>query len=240
MPTNVAIKETSPSIVNSKKQFFFQPKLSINQPNDIYEQEADAVADKVMRMNGGLADKKFFSPPVIQKKCAHCGEEEKQLQKKEINGSNTIVQRQDENEESQGGQVNMPPSLLQFFFPPLQLNPPTDAIDYLGIRKRLLNRGLSFPGNYLGDAQQEWARQYSFYRQFGLGNLVGNSFAGNALRFFGVKPPGGDWNAWLSNTTTPLAVDSALSRDFPTFSELEERRGGLPNPIIINAPALAF
>ena len=28
---------------------FFQPKLSINAPNDIYEQEADAVAEKLIQ-----------------------------------------------------------------------------------------------------------------------------------------------------------------------------------------------
>lgn len=30
-----------------------QPKLTVNQPGDVYEQEADAVADRVMRMPGG-------------------------------------------------------------------------------------------------------------------------------------------------------------------------------------------
>ncbi len=122
--------------------------------------------------------------------------------------------------------------------PPL-LTPP-DAIDYLGLRETFFNRGVLFPGSYMDAAQQEWGRQYQFYRQFGLGNVIGNSFAGNALRFFGVKPPGGDWNAWLSNTTTPLAVDAALSRDFPNLNEQEERRGGLPAPTIIHAPALHF
>ena len=35
---------------NLQKELFFQPKLTINPPNDIYEQEADAMADKVMRI----------------------------------------------------------------------------------------------------------------------------------------------------------------------------------------------
>ena len=48
--------------------FFFQPKLSINQPGDMYEQEADAVADKVMRMQDPSPEKKFFSPQPIQAK----------------------------------------------------------------------------------------------------------------------------------------------------------------------------
>lgn len=50
----------------------------------IYEQEADAMADKVMRMtNTESAPEPFFKPAVssVQKKCAHC-EEEKSLFKK--------------------------------------------------------------------------------------------------------------------------------------------------------------
>lgn len=52
-----------------------QPKLEVNQPNDRFEQEADAVAEKVV--SGGEA---------IQRKCAACEEEEK-------------IQRQPEEEE---------------------------------------------------------------------------------------------------------------------------------------------
>jgi len=46
-------------------QAFGQPKLSINQPNDVYEQEADAVADKVMRMADNSAQSNFFFRPSI-------------------------------------------------------------------------------------------------------------------------------------------------------------------------------
>jgi len=53
---------------------FVQPKLSVGQPDDKYEKEADAVADKVMRM----PEQNF-----MQRKCAHCEEEEKkQVQRK--------------------------------------------------------------------------------------------------------------------------------------------------------------
>ena len=51
---------------------FFQSKLSINQPNDIYEQEADAVADRVMRMpDPSTNNHSFFKPAItsIQRKC---------------------------------------------------------------------------------------------------------------------------------------------------------------------------
>ncbi|MEO8962988.1 MAG: DUF4157 domain-containing protein [Ginsengibacter sp.] len=66
---------------------FVQPKLTINQPNDIYEREADAVAEKVMRMPANETKPAFFKPislPItpIQRKCAACEDEEK-LQRKE-------------------------------------------------------------------------------------------------------------------------------------------------------------
>jgi len=54
---------------------FFQPKLKVNQPNDTYEQEADAMADRVMRMPA--------PHDTIQRKCKHCEEEEKQIHRKE-------------------------------------------------------------------------------------------------------------------------------------------------------------
>lgn len=75
---------------NGRKPLFFQPKLSVNQPGDVYEQEADDVADKVMRMKDTAAEP-FFSPPAIQRKCAHCEEEEKRLQRKENGISITTI-----------------------------------------------------------------------------------------------------------------------------------------------------
>lgn len=54
-----------------------QPKLTMGQPNDRFEQEADAVADQVMKMS------KSQIPP-IQRKCDHC-EEEEELQMKPLN-----------------------------------------------------------------------------------------------------------------------------------------------------------
>lgn len=54
-----------------------QAKLSINQPGDVYEQEADRVAEQVMRM----------PDPVLQRKCPKCDEDEKKvLQAKNSSG----------------------------------------------------------------------------------------------------------------------------------------------------------
>src|SRR5215211_130799 len=72
---------------------FFQAKLTVNAPDDVFEQEADAVADRVMRTeNNDTAQMKFFKPAtVIQRKCAHCEEEEEQMQRKEINEDETVM-----------------------------------------------------------------------------------------------------------------------------------------------------
>jgi hypothetical protein len=80
------------SFLNKKEQTSFfkpliQPKLTINQPGDKYEQEADAVAEKVMKMPDVKTEPLFFQPkpsPLIpvQRKCTACEQEEK-LQRKE-------------------------------------------------------------------------------------------------------------------------------------------------------------
>ncbi|MDB5133750.1 MAG: hypothetical protein JWP37_353 [Mucilaginibacter sp.] len=75
---NTTYKQNSPSL-------FFQPKLTVNQPNDVYEQEADTMADRVMRMPDTENTKQPFFKPVltsIQRKCKNC-EEEQKLQRKE-------------------------------------------------------------------------------------------------------------------------------------------------------------
>ena len=83
--------------LNDRNGPFFQPKLAVNQPNDVFEQEADAVADKVMRMPD-TTDKKFFSPPIVQRKCSHCEEEEKKLQRKRTDES-SMLQRKEQSHE---------------------------------------------------------------------------------------------------------------------------------------------
>lgn len=79
----------------NSKSFFFQPKLTIGPVDDPYEHEADAVADNVMRMSDHDEDK--VQPKItstgIQRMCAECEEEEKQLQKKgngKCSGTNEV------------------------------------------------------------------------------------------------------------------------------------------------------
>ena len=75
-----------------------QTKLTISQPGDQYEQEADRVAEQVMRMPSGRISSVSQSPVHIQRMCAACAsgkglcpkcaeEKKQQLQRKEANGS---------------------------------------------------------------------------------------------------------------------------------------------------------
>lgn len=72
---------------------FIQPKLTINKPGDAYEQEADAVADKVMRMkdNEGV-NQAFFKPAIssVSRKCAACEAEDNELQRKENSTGSSV------------------------------------------------------------------------------------------------------------------------------------------------------
>ena len=64
------------------KHLFFQPKLTVGPTNDVYELEADAVADKVMGMGDHEHIQTKISALDIQRKCAAC-EEEERAQRKE-------------------------------------------------------------------------------------------------------------------------------------------------------------
>src|SRR5450759_5985845 len=82
----------------------FQAKLRLGQPGDIYEQEADRVAEQVIRMpEPQVSNEIEVSNPAhnnsIQRKCPGCKkgakiekeEEEEKLQKKEASGSTPEV-----------------------------------------------------------------------------------------------------------------------------------------------------
>src|SRR5512146_1920634 len=63
---------------------WLQAKLKVGAPNDRYEQEADRMAEQVMRMPD-LVLKVNAAPATVQRKCAECKEEDetRQLQRKE-------------------------------------------------------------------------------------------------------------------------------------------------------------
>ena len=74
-----AMKLRAPAISNhamqrALKSHVLQAKLTVNQPGDIYEQEADRVAEQVMRMPdpGAHTSPMFGAVPGVQRKCS-CG-----------------------------------------------------------------------------------------------------------------------------------------------------------------------
>ncbi|MEO8108809.1 MAG: DUF4157 domain-containing protein [Ginsengibacter sp.] len=76
---------------NAYNDMQLQSKLNLNRPGDIYEQEADAVADKIMRMTDeGTVQTKSSPVNIMQRKCATCGKEEG-IEEEEVmgNGKNT-------------------------------------------------------------------------------------------------------------------------------------------------------
>jgi outer membrane protein OmpA-like peptidoglycan-associated protein len=80
------------------KSGVIQPKLRIGQPNDIYEQEADRVADEVMRMPEPTIQPK---PSCLFSNNSSCGDEEL-IQKKPLASRITpLVQRQPIEEEEE-------------------------------------------------------------------------------------------------------------------------------------------
>ncbi|NCA84375.1 MAG: DUF4157 domain-containing protein [Clostridia bacterium] len=75
-----------------KSKVSVQPKLTVNEPGDKYEQEADAMADRVMRMSANERVKPVTGliGASLQRKCTHCEEEEKKkkpLMRKAVNGN---------------------------------------------------------------------------------------------------------------------------------------------------------
>jgi hypothetical protein len=79
--------KTYSSASKNEGDVFFQPKLNVNRANDIYEQEADRMADHVMQTSNDAPLSKS-AQPVVQRQCQHC--EEENIQRKE--SSETGVQ----------------------------------------------------------------------------------------------------------------------------------------------------
>lgn len=84
LKTGLAFKNIKPGFTQQPVNIFFQPKLAINPPNDKCEQEADATADKVMRMQ---------QQPIntVRRKCTDCEKEEQQIQREEMHGKEAVA-----------------------------------------------------------------------------------------------------------------------------------------------------
>jgi len=79
----------STAVFNTWDKPFFQAKLTNNNNNVQYGQEADAIASKGIMTKSPFAQSSPIPILTIQRKCEHCEEEEKQMQRKEMNSDNT-------------------------------------------------------------------------------------------------------------------------------------------------------
>lgn len=106
METFAAKKTTKENISAPVKNArpFFQAKLTVNVPGDQYEQEADSVADQVMRMpDPAVADRGAFrTVPIssLQRKCSACEHKEEKIQRKEEDEPDSPVQMKAANREN--------------------------------------------------------------------------------------------------------------------------------------------
>jgi hypothetical protein len=123
MPTATYHEQNQTSArTKENKILFFQPKLTINQPNDVYEHEADAMAEHVMQSNNHSQNQNtFFKPSIssVQRKCEHCEEEEKkQVQRKETDATTTASSKTENYISSINGNGNkLSPDERNFFEP---------------------------------------------------------------------------------------------------------------------------
>jgi hypothetical protein len=81
--TNSIQQKSELNMTGEALPFFFQPKLTVGSADDPLEDEADKVADKVMRMQIPEPINFSLSKNTVSRKCTECEEEEKKLQRKE-------------------------------------------------------------------------------------------------------------------------------------------------------------
>lgn len=84
MQSSLTFRQRGGDFSSQKDTPFFQAKLTVNQPGDAYEQEADTIADQVMRTTDSVSPT-YQKVPIssLQRKCAACEEEEKVQRKEE-------------------------------------------------------------------------------------------------------------------------------------------------------------
>ncbi|NJM81062.1 MAG: DUF4157 domain-containing protein, partial [Flavobacterium sp.] len=90
-------KESKPKEATNTTPLFkpamVQKKMSVGTENDSYEVEADAMADKVLQMNTVKEHRFSQTGSLVQKKCAHCEEEEKVRKKPLVENITPLIQK---------------------------------------------------------------------------------------------------------------------------------------------------
>src|SRR5258705_6985774 len=85
VPSQVG-REGRPQVRRILQSPEIQPKLTVGPPGDEFEQEADRVADQVMRMPDSVPASAAPTPPRLQRKCTACEEEQREEQVQRVPG----------------------------------------------------------------------------------------------------------------------------------------------------------
>jgi hypothetical protein len=204
--TQEPASKTSAAASRGKPAPFIQPRLTINQPGDEYEREADEMAEKVMRMP---APNDFFFQPasisMVQRKCDQCEKEQEEPVQRKSAGE--IVQRQDEEETPSPDGSPPPPTALQ----------PAGEPDFLSLRQPFFNRGIY----HLWDSESAlgvWNYNFGFFRRFGLSADLSASLSNfTAPRFIDSQLKAGNplwWEITDRELNTTSFVGSIPVLDF--------------------------
>src|SRR5688572_5344877 len=92
-PTHI---DTQPKATKVNTPFFspmVQKKMSVGAVNDSYEVEADYIADRVMRVPDSITPNFSHTGSLVQRKCAHCEEEEKLKRKPLAESISPLIQK---------------------------------------------------------------------------------------------------------------------------------------------------
>ncbi|MFB2881583.1 DUF4157 domain-containing protein [Floridanema aerugineum] len=154
-----------------------QAKLTVGQPGDVYEQEAERVADTVMQISQseatvGAGIKNQVQPMRIQRMCAECAkEEEEKIDPKESPGQTPTVTPALETrlDRTRGGGEPLPESVRSFMEPQL-------GADFSGVRVHTGSQASSL-NRELG--AQAFTRQRDIY--FGVGQYTPETVEGQRL-----------------------------------------------------------
>ena len=206
---------------------FFQSKLTVNEPGDEYEQEADRVADHIMRMP--INDQPFFKPmspaiSTLQKKCKDCEDEEK-LQRKE-----KTIQRQPANPPSADltisgdweDQYHKTPNAnnYQLNDVPLSFKSNRNKTNYADANLDLIGRGINNPDEYDKDYNNLWQSNLDFTRGQRLGTMYKNLRQKTLLSYVLPEPSKGmSDDVFLTNKMSLAALDADMSAAHPAFNE---------------------
>ena len=219
------------------KPLFFQPKLIVNPPNDFYEQEADAVADKVMRMKEPVQQPAFFAPSPLYAQ---------QKIKTQVNHEGNIQRQHDDEKTPQpkppppvfkpmifwddGEKKDLiPPSVLETDTkdeqaPGLSFDPRNFQLktqlkpNFRDARLVLTTKGVLDTRDYVNDIGNLWQNTHQLVLDWRLGNIA-NNVLDKVPKFIKPDLEGLDMDTYITNKLVLTTLGSANTRDNPEFNE---------------------